>query len=662
MRRAKQLKPETFPFLAVLLCAMGSLILMLLVMDRRAKAVARAKAQRAAAQATAIDEQTQEAHRAELERRRLALHGALLQQEEELTQQMLVVQGRLEAAAADTRTAEKQAEELTAAVRTGRAQLARSQEDAAEQRRRAEEAAKQTEAQRAKAAALTRELESLEVTLAELKAARERAQHTYSLVPFRGKRGENRRPVYVECTSQGLVFHPDKTTVTTSSAAGMRGEVAHRIARLQATAPANAKSDTTPYILFLIRPDGIGCYYQTLGALTGLTFDYGYEFIERDWVLDFSDKDDAGGAKPWVSGGKDETVKPPAVAGAQPHPTGGPSSAPRPVPQGITFGGTKPSSGSGEAASLSAANGSSSGPAAAASPEEKNAPTGKRAGGGPLASAVSEGTTGSPGFGDGSGGKGASTPGAFPDIPSRVRGSAGGEVAGVPTGSQGKPTGEDGPGESGAAGRANWGPASPGSPRISGIEPVEDSPAGEQGVTKNPAKGSLPVRPFYTPSSPIVGQETANPAPGRHPSGPGPVEGGAASAGPASAGGLMTPAPPGGTVEKPRPAPRLVGNRDWVISAECKADGVVLYPGNVRVPLASLVPGQEGGTRLVQAVQQMIARKQATVHQGEPPYRPQVRFLVRPDGLRSFYAAYPWLEGQKIPMSRQNIDKDEEIH
>src|SRR5258708_4536810 len=142
MRRAKQLKPETFPFLAVLLCAMGSLILMLLVMDRRAKAVARAKAQRAVAQAAAIDEETQAAHRAELERRRLALHAALTKQEEELTEQVRAVQRRLEAAVADSSAAEQQAQELTTAVRTGRAQLARSQEDVAEQRRRAEEAAK----------------------------------------------------------------------------------------------------------------------------------------------------------------------------------------------------------------------------------------------------------------------------------------------------------------------------------------------------------------------------------------------------------------------------------------------------------------------------------------------------------------------------------------
>src|SRR5262249_31381996 len=152
-----------------------------------------------------------------------------------------------------------------------------------------------------------------------------------------------------------------------------------------------------------------------------------------------------------------------------------------------------------------------------------------------------------------------------------------------PTGSQGEPTKENGPGEPGAAGGANWGPANPGPPRISGIGPGEGSPAGGQGGRKNPAKGNLPVAPWNNPPRPPPGQEAANPAPGRNPSGSSQGEGGAESAGPASAGGLMMPAPPGGAAEKPRPAaPRLVSNRDWVISAECKADGVVLYPGNVR--------------------------------------------------------------------------------
>src|SRR5439155_6869346 len=47
MRRRHQLRPDTFPFLAVLLCAMGSLILVLLELDRRARSAAHARAEQA---------------------------------------------------------------------------------------------------------------------------------------------------------------------------------------------------------------------------------------------------------------------------------------------------------------------------------------------------------------------------------------------------------------------------------------------------------------------------------------------------------------------------------------------------------------------------------------------------------------------------------------
>src|SRR5207248_1453460 len=46
MRRQRQhLQVSTFPFLAVLLCAMGALILVLLCMDRKARRAAEARAQ-----------------------------------------------------------------------------------------------------------------------------------------------------------------------------------------------------------------------------------------------------------------------------------------------------------------------------------------------------------------------------------------------------------------------------------------------------------------------------------------------------------------------------------------------------------------------------------------------------------------------------------------
>ena len=57
----------------------------------------------------------------------------------------------------------------------------------------------------------------------------------------------------------------------------------------------------------------------------------------------------------------------------------------------------------------------------------------------------------------------------------------------------------------------------------------------------------------------------------------------------------------------------------------------------------------------------MVARRQASVRPGEAPYRPQLRFLVRPDGLRSFHLAYPALESLRLPMTRQDIDRNEEV-
>src|SRR5436305_1621069 len=49
-------------------------------------------------------------------------------------------------------------------------------------------------------------------------------------------------------------------------------------------------------------------------------------------------------------------------------------------------------------------------------------------------------------------------------------------------------------------------------------------------------------------------------------------------------------------------------------------------------------------------------RECGTVRQGEPPYRPLVRFRVHPDGVRSYYFAYPLVEILGVPMSREYVE------
>jgi hypothetical protein len=105
----------------------------------------------------------------------------------------------------------------------------------------------------------------------------------------------------------------------------------------------------------------------------------------------------------------------------------------------------------------------------------------------------------------------------------------------------------------------------------------------------------------------------------------------------------------------------LGGDRDYIILVECRADAVKLYPYGNAFSADSLAPGNGGGVLLQEAISRMITRRQATVRPGEQPYRPQVRFLVRPDGLRSLHRAYPVLDALHIPLTRQNLEADEEI-
>jgi len=109
-----------------------------------------------------------------------------------------------------------------------------------------------------------------------------------------------------------------------------------------------------------------------------------------------------------------------------------------------------------------------------------------------------------------------------------------------------------------------------------------------------------------------------------------------------------------------RPA-GLSSNRDYVILIECKAKGVLIHPYGISLDLATLSPGKKGAEQLRQAVELMIARRQASVRPGEPPYLAQVRFLVRPDGLQALHRAYPVLEPLHIALTRTDLEQNEDI-
>src|SRR5262245_6149220 len=274
MHRRHQLRPDTFPFLAVLLCAMGSLILVLLELDRRARSAAHDRAEQAWK-----DSQKEKAELlARLRSKRHAERASLREQAQGVLAERARVQEQLEeilrslqAERAQQAAGEKRRAEESARVDQARHDLAAREQQLGQARRRVEAARSQRER-------LTGDLLLLEQAMARLKEQRAQAGKEWSLVPYVGKRGLNRQPLYVECAARRIVFHPDHRSLNgfTLSAENVLAEVTKRM-----------KGRPDPYWMLLVRPDGILSYYQFLQATRGLDIAYGYEFVDAGWDFDF---------------------------------------------------------------------------------------------------------------------------------------------------------------------------------------------------------------------------------------------------------------------------------------------------------------------------------------------------------------------------------------
>ncbi|HYT95157.1 MAG TPA: hypothetical protein VEL76_40950, partial [Gemmataceae bacterium] len=194
MRKRRQvLQVSTFPFLAVLLCTMGSLILLLLVIDRQAKAAARNKARLAAAEVAAKAAAKQQQHaadiQAEQERRRAELHGQLARQRDELLSGVQVARGKVDATARDVEAEEARSRELHRRLDAELARLLATQGELTARRAEAAQVGEKAEGVKGQRVRLAEELAQMERAIQALKELREREKQTYSLVPYKGRRG-----------------------------------------------------------------------------------------------------------------------------------------------------------------------------------------------------------------------------------------------------------------------------------------------------------------------------------------------------------------------------------------------------------------------------------------------------------------------------------------
>jgi len=264
-----------FPFLAVLICAMGALILLLVVIARgaRVKAVqaAAAKASRKAADLK-IEQEDIRWRISHLEASRETVR-------EQLTESRLRL-GHIE----------DHAQQL-------RRQLAHLKATWAELQRLQSDGGRRRELAKSELARLRSELATFQQQLAD---ARTDAKHrkTYAVVPYRGSNQTHRRPIYIECRSEAIILQPEGITLTAADLEGRLGPGNPLAAALRATREhllthqdLDPETSGEPYPLLLIRPDGITAYYKAREAMKSWEWEFGYELIGEQWELDFQAPD-----------------------------------------------------------------------------------------------------------------------------------------------------------------------------------------------------------------------------------------------------------------------------------------------------------------------------------------------------------------------------------
>jgi hypothetical protein len=261
-----------FPFLAVLLCTMGALLVVLVLFSRSVRQNETAKL-----------DQEQEAASEELELardslawRREQLDGVRARTADELAKARMQLAGIEESTRALQDEFEK-LERTAAALASGNGSVVADDETLR---------------------GLEQRLTSARESLDKARAGRDTKPPAYAVVPYAGRNGTHRRPLYIECCGDGVFLQPEGIRLSPGDFEGPPGPgnplaSALRAAREHVVAAQGGTNDPAaqPYPLLLVRPSGVMAYYAAREAIQSWGSDFGYQLIDEDWTLTFPPAD-----------------------------------------------------------------------------------------------------------------------------------------------------------------------------------------------------------------------------------------------------------------------------------------------------------------------------------------------------------------------------------
>lgn len=147
-----------------------------------------------------------------------------------------------------------------------------------------------------------------ELIESQLKALRERlttaavrnqqSSSQFSLVAFDPQSGTTRRPIIIECTDEAIIFQPENVRLTPEDLKGftdtynpiLAGAVA-LIRHWQSQPTTPGEEPPEPYVLIVVRPSGTVAYYLAMQYLGSLRNAHGYELVDDSINLGYPTAD-----------------------------------------------------------------------------------------------------------------------------------------------------------------------------------------------------------------------------------------------------------------------------------------------------------------------------------------------------------------------------------
>ena len=293
---------DLFPFMAVLICTVGALIMLLVVMVQQA----RAKAQEPSPAVIQPAQEQQQRQVAELAKQR-EVRLAEYEQRKAAAAEKKYAYDEYKWKAELLRSSHEQAIEQITDQRLVLAHLESHSRELANQAgaMQAEadliaETARKTVQQDAQNAAqleaLQQAISSAESTLEKVKEEYEQVDPKYVLIPYEGPNGTHRRPIYIECLPDRVVLQPENVLLIGEDfLAPMTAEnplaAALRAKREFLQENGLIGPDAEPYPLLVVRPGAASSYAAARSAMQTWESEFGYELVEADVDLDYTQAD-----------------------------------------------------------------------------------------------------------------------------------------------------------------------------------------------------------------------------------------------------------------------------------------------------------------------------------------------------------------------------------